>query len=102
MADLMMIDEDDDSVSQSLRLDRRGRETSPRLSVSPSAKVALPPTPITNPEKFGIKVHKREGERYKMDGAYNKHAGATTNGTTTNLISPTASSTSNDTGKHLV
>ena len=61
------------------------RESStPRSLREGSPKITLPPTPITNPEKFGITVSKEEKRKEYTKGSMNS------------LISPTESNTSND------
>ena len=81
MEDLQMIDDRechgrDQSVSRHRSLSRSVREVSPR--------VTLPPTPITNPEKFGIRV----ADKTKPSSSYR--------GSISSLISPTDSINSND------
>merc|ERR1719334_900110 len=102
LEDFKMIDDDDTltdrnarekSLSRSLRensLSRSIRESStPRSFREGSPKIVLPPTPITNPEKFGISVAK---DSRRKD--YNK-------GSINSLISPTDSNASNDIDCHL-
>eukprot|EP00092_Neocalanus_flemingeri_P024414 GFUD01026470.1.p1 GENE.GFUD01026470.1~~GFUD01026470.1.p1 ORF type:complete len:1877 (-),score=478.06 GFUD01026470.1:313-5943(-) len=102
LGDFQMIDDDDStglsnkseknnrekSLSRSIRessLSRSIRESStPRSLREGSPKITLPPTPITNPEKFGIKVAKEEKRKDYIKGSMNS------------LISPTGSNTSND------
>merc|ERR1719187_2040678 len=76
------------SLSRSIRessLSRSMRESStPRSLREGSPKITLPPTPITNPEKFGITVSKDEKRKEYPKGSMNS------------LISPTDSNTSND------
>merc|ERR1719192_2542831 len=76
------------SLSRSIRessLSRSMRESStPRSLREGSPKITLPPTPITNPEKFGITVSKEDKRKEYTKGSMNS------------LISPTESNTSND------
>jgi len=102
IGDFQMID-DEDSLGLSNRGDRSSREKSlsrsiresslsrsmresstPRSLREGSPKITLPPTPITNPEKFGITVSKEDKRKEYTKGSMNS------------LISPTESNTSND------
>jgi len=104
LGDFQMIDDEDSlglsnrnsrekSLSRSIRessLSRSIRESStPRSLREGSPKITLPPTPITNPEKFGITVAKEEKRKEYAKGSMNS------------LISPTESNTSNDIDYHL-
>ena len=96
--DFQMIDEEDgvglktrekslprpfreNSMSRSLR-----ESSATRAMREGSPKITLPPTPITNPEKFGISVSRNGQEKPK---AYSR-------GSVASLISPTDSAASND------
>ena len=97
--DFQMIDDEDGvksrekSLSRSVRsnsISRSLRESSTSRSMREgSPKITLPPTPLTNPEKYGIS--RREQEKSK---AHSK-------GSILSLISPTESVTSNDMDYHL-
>jgi len=106
LGDFQMIDDEDattgtlgdrnsreKSLSRSLRegsLSRSIRESStPRSLREGSPKITLPPTPITNPEKFGITVAKDEKRKEYIKGSMNS------------LVSPSESNTSNDIDYHL-
>jgi len=94
-----MIDDEDGvksrekSLSRSVRsnsISRSLRESSTSRSMREgSPKITLPPTPLTNPEKYGIS--RREQEKSKSRGK----------GSILSLISPTESITSNDMDYHL-
>ena len=97
--DFQMIDDEDGvksrekSLSRSVRsnsISRSLRESSTSRSMREgSPKITLPPTPLTNPEKYGIS--RREQEKSKSRGK----------GSILSLISPTESITSNDMDYHL-
>ena len=94
LGDFQMIDDDDEvksrekSLSRSVRsnsISRSLRESSSSRSMREgSPKITLPPTPLTNPEKYGIS--RREQEKTKGQSK----------GSILSLISPTESVTSND------
>merc|ERR1719443_2881168 len=97
-----MIDDDDDGVGGKARdksITRPIRENSMSRSIRESSmsrslregspKVSLPPTPITNPEKFGIGVSRQNQSKRQNKGSMSS------------LLSPTESVTSNDIDYHL-
>ena len=93
--DFQMIDEDDGVLNKTREksLPRPFRENSMSRSLRESSmtramregspKITLPPTPITNPEKFGIRQAQEKPKTY-------------TRGSVSSLISPTDSVASND------
>ena len=93
--DFQMIDEDDGVLNKTREksLPRPFRENSMSRSLRESSmtramregspKITLPPTPITNPEKFGIRQAQEKPKNY-------------TRGSVSSLISPTDSVASND------
>ena len=93
--DFQMIDEDDGVINKTREksLPRPFRENSMSKSLRESSvtramregspKITLPPTPITNPEKFGIRQAQEKPKSY-------------TRGSVSSLISPTDSVASND------
>ena len=99
LGDFQMIDDEEEvksrekSLSRSVRsnsISRSLRENSNCRSMREcSPKITLPPTPLTNPEKYGIS--RREQEKTK---GHSK-------GSILSLISPTESVTSNDLDYHL-
>ena len=98
--DFQMIDEEDGAVAKARdkSIPRPFRENSISRSIRESSatrairegspKITLPPTPITNPEKFGIRGQSEKPKQYSR-------------GSISSLVSPTGSVTSNDIDYHL-
>ena len=95
IANLKLIDEDEDSMSQSLKSEKKESISTPSLNESP-AKISLPPTPITNPEKFGIKISKKKEE--KCDDNYSSIISSKDRSSS---LSEIASAEINDTSKEI-
>ena len=90
LGDFQMIDDEDEVKSREKSLSRSVRSNSISRSLREcSPKITLPPTPLTNPEKYGIS--RREQEKTKGHGK----------GSILSLISPTESVASNDMDYHL-